>query len=255
MKINVLAGGMKNKANQSQFVFLTAENPEHAEKNNICVSDCPIEKYALYPISPCSLRTRRLMRNKANPSTLLRTGQSQFPSHQSLVSRALVPGGRSIQDGRDPGCGGCVSYSQEWLADSPYLASAPRSCRSSYLGLFFGLCTVENIRADVPAKRPWRWAPAGHRWIVTDSDGRCGFANAVGRGDSQALYHTADRSSSHPTTMVGLALAIASGRRREENQPVVVKTFLVFGPESKILPSNCGSWARPKLKKWLCHYG
>jgi len=35
MKINVLAGGMKNKANQSQFVFLTAENPEHAEKNNI----------------------------------------------------------------------------------------------------------------------------------------------------------------------------------------------------------------------------
>jgi hypothetical protein len=56
----------QSKPNQSQFVFLTAENTEYAEKNNICVSDCPIEKYALYPISPCSLRTRRLMNNKAN---------------------------------------------------------------------------------------------------------------------------------------------------------------------------------------------
>jgi len=58
--------GRQSKAKQSQFVFLTAENTEYAEKNNICVSDCPIEKYALYPISPCSLRTRRLMKNKAN---------------------------------------------------------------------------------------------------------------------------------------------------------------------------------------------
>jgi hypothetical protein len=58
--------GHESKANQSQFVFFAAENTEYAEKNNICVSDCPIEKYALYPISPCSLRTRRLMKNKAN---------------------------------------------------------------------------------------------------------------------------------------------------------------------------------------------
>jgi len=56
----------ESKANQTQFVFLTAENAEYTEKTNICVSDCPIEKYALYPISPCSLRTRRLMKNKAN---------------------------------------------------------------------------------------------------------------------------------------------------------------------------------------------
>jgi len=56
----------ENKPKQSQFVFLTAENAEYAEKNNICVSDCPIEKYALYPVSPCSLRTRRLMKNKAS---------------------------------------------------------------------------------------------------------------------------------------------------------------------------------------------
>jgi len=53
-----------NKAN----LHLTAENAEYAEKKDICVSDCPIEKYALYPISPCSLRTWRLMENKANQS-------------------------------------------------------------------------------------------------------------------------------------------------------------------------------------------
>jgi len=58
----------ENKPKQSQFVSLTAENAEYAEKNNICVSDCPIEKYALYPISPCSLRTRRLMKNKPKQS-------------------------------------------------------------------------------------------------------------------------------------------------------------------------------------------
>jgi len=49
----------------------TAENAEYAEKKNICVSDCSIKKYTLYPISPRSLRTRRLMKNKAN--------QTQFP--------------------------------------------------------------------------------------------------------------------------------------------------------------------------------
>ncbi len=54
-------------------LHLTAENAEYAEKNDICVSDCSIKKYALYPISPCSglghpvyLRTLRLMKNKAN---------------------------------------------------------------------------------------------------------------------------------------------------------------------------------------------
>ncbi len=56
-------------------LHLTAENAEYAEKKDICVSDCPIEKYALYPISPCSLRTRRLMKNKAKTNPI----QSQFP--------------------------------------------------------------------------------------------------------------------------------------------------------------------------------
>jgi len=43
-----------------------AENTEFAEKKDICVSYCSIKKYALYYISPRSLRTRRLMKNKAN---------------------------------------------------------------------------------------------------------------------------------------------------------------------------------------------
>ncbi|MHC4595694.1 MAG: hypothetical protein ACYS19_12220 [Planctomycetota bacterium] len=47
-------------------LHFTAENAEYAEKKDISVSDCSIEKYALYAISPCSLRTRRLMKNKAN---------------------------------------------------------------------------------------------------------------------------------------------------------------------------------------------
>ena len=54
-------------------LHLTAENAEYAEKKDIGVSDCSIEKYALYPISPCSglghpvdLRTWRLMENKPN---------------------------------------------------------------------------------------------------------------------------------------------------------------------------------------------
>jgi len=49
-------------------LHFTAENAEYAEKKDISVSDCSIEKYALYPISPCSLRTRRLMKNKPNQS-------------------------------------------------------------------------------------------------------------------------------------------------------------------------------------------
>ena len=55
-----------NKAN----LHFTAENAEYAEKKDICVSDCSIEKYALYAISPCSLRTRRLMENKANSNPI-----------------------------------------------------------------------------------------------------------------------------------------------------------------------------------------
>ncbi|MHC4459676.1 MAG: hypothetical protein ACYS0I_21770, partial [Planctomycetota bacterium] len=61
----------KTKPNKANLHF-TAENAEYAEKKYISVSDCSIEKYALYAISPCSgighpvdLRTRRLMKNKA----------------------------------------------------------------------------------------------------------------------------------------------------------------------------------------------
>ena len=53
-----------NKAN----LHFTAENAEYAEKKDICISDCLIKKYALYPISPRSLRTRRLIKNKAKQS-------------------------------------------------------------------------------------------------------------------------------------------------------------------------------------------
>ncbi len=55
-------------------LHFTAENTEYAEKKDISVSDCSIEKYALYAISPCSLRTRRLMKNKAKTNPI----QSQF---------------------------------------------------------------------------------------------------------------------------------------------------------------------------------
>ncbi len=65
---------LKTKPNKANLHF-TAENAEYAEKKDICVSDCPIEIYALYHISPCSglghpvdLRTRRLMKNKAKQS-------------------------------------------------------------------------------------------------------------------------------------------------------------------------------------------
>jgi len=88
----------KTNPNKPNLHF-TAENAEHAEKKNIYVSDCSIKKCALYPVSPCfhpsqwlcygewTLRTRRLMENKPNPSTgfgrlttsPLRTGQSQLP--------------------------------------------------------------------------------------------------------------------------------------------------------------------------------
>ena len=66
---------MQNKAN----LHFTAKNAEfarlgealrrsQAEKKDICVSDCSIKKYALCPISPRSLRTRRLIKNKAKQS-------------------------------------------------------------------------------------------------------------------------------------------------------------------------------------------
>jgi hypothetical protein len=70
MKKDAISESGKNKAKQSQFVLLTAENAEYAEMKNICVSDCSIKKYAPYPITPCPLRTRRLMQNKAKQSQL-----------------------------------------------------------------------------------------------------------------------------------------------------------------------------------------
>ena len=64
----------ENKPNskpiKANFHF-TAENTEYAEKKDISVSDCSIERYALYHISPCSLRTRRLMENKPKQSQFL----------------------------------------------------------------------------------------------------------------------------------------------------------------------------------------
>jgi len=67
-----------NKAN----LHFTAENAEYAEKKDICISDCLIKKYALYPISPRSLRTRRLMKNKAN--------QTQFPRGKKLFLKKVA---------------------------------------------------------------------------------------------------------------------------------------------------------------------
>ncbi len=61
----------ENKPNSKPIkanLHFTAENTEYAEKKDISVSGCSIDKYALYHISPCSLRTRRLMKNKANQS-------------------------------------------------------------------------------------------------------------------------------------------------------------------------------------------
>ena len=65
-----------NKAN----LHFTAENTEYAEKKDISVSYCSIERYALYHISPCSLRTRRLMKNKAKTNPI----QSQFKKRAKM---------------------------------------------------------------------------------------------------------------------------------------------------------------------------
>jgi hypothetical protein len=51
----------ENKANQSQFVLLTAEHAEFAEQKDMCISGYPIKKYNLYLPSPRSSCTRRLM--------------------------------------------------------------------------------------------------------------------------------------------------------------------------------------------------
>jgi len=58
----------KNKPNQSQCLFFTAENAGFAEQKCICISDCPMKKYNLYLHSLRSSRTRRLMRYKPNQS-------------------------------------------------------------------------------------------------------------------------------------------------------------------------------------------
>ena len=50
---------------KANFNF-TAENAECAEQKGICVNGCPIKKYNLHLTSLRSLRTQRLMRNKAN---------------------------------------------------------------------------------------------------------------------------------------------------------------------------------------------
>ncbi|MHC4189876.1 MAG: hypothetical protein ACYTBX_02925 [Planctomycetota bacterium] len=60
-----------SKPNKPNLHF-TAKNAEYAEKKDISVSDCSIERYALYAISPCSLRTRRLMKNKPNSKPILK---------------------------------------------------------------------------------------------------------------------------------------------------------------------------------------
>ena len=56
----------KNKANSNPIFNFTAENAECAEQKGICVNGCPIKKYNLHLTSLRSLRTQRLMRNKAN---------------------------------------------------------------------------------------------------------------------------------------------------------------------------------------------
>ncbi len=76
MKIKAIGHLVKTNPKRTQYepnLHFTAENTEYAEKKDISVSDCSIERYALYAISPCSglghpvdLRTRRLMKNKAN---------------------------------------------------------------------------------------------------------------------------------------------------------------------------------------------
>ena len=88
----------ENKPNSNPIkanLHLTAENAEYAEKKDIFVSDCPIEKYALYPISPCSLRTWRLMKNKANS----KPNKANFRKNECKLLPSRHPG--SIIEFRD----------------------------------------------------------------------------------------------------------------------------------------------------------
>jgi len=65
---------VKTNPNKANLNF-TAENAVYADKKNICVSDCSIKNYVLYRTSPRSLRTRRLMKNKAKQSQSAIGGQ------------------------------------------------------------------------------------------------------------------------------------------------------------------------------------
>jgi hypothetical protein len=117
-------GVPENKAKQTQFVFFTAENAKYAEMKNICVSDCPIEKYALYPVSACSLRTRRLMKNKANQSQFQTTedrGQKSDDRNLPRLSRARS---RGVQPS---GCGMTGRIKAQFIARGTFSANIEQS--------------------------------------------------------------------------------------------------------------------------------
>jgi len=62
----------KNKPNSNpNKANFPAENAGRTESKDICLSNCPIKKYALYPFSPRSLRTRRLMKNKPSQTQFM----------------------------------------------------------------------------------------------------------------------------------------------------------------------------------------
>ncbi|MHC4596955.1 MAG: hypothetical protein ACYS9C_18475 [Planctomycetota bacterium] len=77
-------------------LHLTAENTEYAEKKDISVSDCSIERYALYHISPRSLRTRRLMKNKANSNP----NKADSRRLNTMILSGLSEGLNSASSGR-----------------------------------------------------------------------------------------------------------------------------------------------------------
>jgi len=67
-----IAPFMQNKPN----LHFTTGSAGHTESKDICVSNCPIKKYALYPFSPRSLRTQRLIKNKPNS----KPNKANFPA-------------------------------------------------------------------------------------------------------------------------------------------------------------------------------
>jgi len=93
----------ENKPNSNPIkanLHFTAENAEYArlgealrrsqaKRKDICVSDCPIKKYALYPISPRSRRTRRLMKNKAKQSQSFDFAQDRFFNYPCVFELAV----------------------------------------------------------------------------------------------------------------------------------------------------------------------